>query len=192
VIAATGPDAIDTALRALDRGQLIVFPTDTVYGLACGRGDTSKLFAAKERPVEKRIPVLVADIADLEGRVELTPAARALADRFWPGGLTLVLRSESGATTAFRVPAGAFARAIVKRGGPLPTTSANRSGAVDPRNADEVLTQLGGRVDVLFDGGPLSGVASTIVDCTGPEPRVIREGAIPAADIGAGIASVAG
>jgi L-threonylcarbamoyladenylate synthase len=176
------PGAVEEAAAALASGELVAFPTDTVYGLAAGHDHIRKLFEAKDRPREKRIPVLLSSVENLEASAIVTPAARVLAARFWPGPLTLVLVAPRRGTLAFRVPANDVARRLIAAsGGGLPVTSANRSGAADARTAQEVLDQLGGRIDLVLDGGPTSGgVPSTVVDCTSEPARILREGAIPA------------
>src|SRR5207244_2598144 len=154
VLAADAPGAVEEAAAALARGELVAFPTDTVYGLAAAQSHVRKLFIAKERPAEKRIPVLLASAANLEASAIVTPAARALAARWWPGPLTLVLVAPRRGTIAFRVPAGDVARRLIAAsGGGLPVTSANRSGQPDARTAQEVMDQLGGRIHLILDGG---------------------------------------
>ncbi len=181
LINAGAPGAIAEAAAALARGELVAFPTDTVYGLAAGHGHTKKLFVAKGRPPEKRIPVLLADAANLDASAIVTPLARRLAHRFWPGPLTIVLTAPGRGTLGFRVPHHAIARQLLAAsGGGLPVTSANRSGETECRTAGNVLAQLEGRIHLVLDGGRTpGGVASTVVDCTGEEPVIVRQGAIP-------------
>ena len=104
LLAADSPGAVEEAAAALSRGELVAFPTDTVYGLAAGHDHVRKLYVAKDRPKEKRIPVLLSDASNLEASAQVTPAARALAERFWPGPLTIVLVAPRRGTLAFRVP----------------------------------------------------------------------------------------
>ena len=181
LIDAGAPGAIGEAAAALARGELVAFPTDTVYGLAAGHGHTRKLFAAKERPLERRIPVLLADIANLDASAIVTPLARRLAQRFWPGPLTIVLTAPGRGTLGFRVPDHSVARQLLAAsGGGLAVTSANRSGGTECRTAEEVRAQLDGRIHLILDGGRTpGGVASTVVDCAGDTPLILREGAIP-------------
>jgi L-threonylcarbamoyladenylate synthase len=176
---------VEEAAAALARGELVAFPTDTVYGLAAGHDHVRTLYEAKDRPKDKRIPVLLSDAANLEASALVTPAARALAQAFWPGPLTLVLVAPRRGTLAFRVPDHAVARRLIAAsGGGLPVTSANRSGQPDARSAEEVLAQLEGRVALVLDGGRTpGGVPSTVVDCTTDQVKVLREGAISAAQI---------
>jgi L-threonylcarbamoyladenylate synthase len=193
LLAADTPGAVEEAAAALARGELVAFPTDTVYGLAAGHDHLRKLYVAKDRPKEKRIPVLLSDASNLEASAQVTPAARALAARFWPGPLTLVLVAPRRGTLAFRVPDHPLARRLIAAsGGGLPVTSANRSGYADARTAEEVIEQLGGRIALVLDGGKTTGgVPSTIVDCTTSEAKVLREGAISAAQIQQALAKVA-
>jgi len=189
LLQADAPGAVEEAAAALASGELVAFPTDTVYGLASGHDHVRKLYIAKDRPKEKRIPVLLSDATNLEASALVTPAARALAAAFWPGPLTLVLVAPRRGTIAFRVPDQAVARRLIAAsGGGLPVTSANRSGQKDARSADEVIAQLDGRIALVLDGGPTTGgVASSIVDCTSDQIKVIREGAISLAQLEAAL-----
>ena len=192
LIEAGAPGAVEEAAAALERGEVVAFPTDTVYGIAAGHGNIEALFTAKGRPKEKRIPVLLSDASHLEASAIVTPAARALAERFWPGPLTIVLVAPRRGSLAFRVPASDIARRLIAAsGGGLPVTSANISGQPDATTADEVMRQLGGRIALVLDGGRSpGGVPSTIVDCTGNAVRIVREGAISESEIDRAIAEV--
>ena len=185
LLKADAPGVVEEAAAALTRGEVVAFPTDTVYGVAAGHGHIEALFQAKGRPKDKRIPVLLSDASHLEASAIVTPAARALAARFWPGPLTIVLVAPRRGTVAFRVPANAVARRLIAAsGGGLPVSSANLSGRPDATTAAEVLEQLDGRIALVIDGGKVpGGVPSTVVDCTGPEPRILREGAVSAKEI---------
>ena len=185
LLQADAPGAVEEAAAALARGELVAFPTDTVYGLAAGHDHLRKLYVAKDRPKDKRIPVLLSDVTNLEASALVTPAARALAERFWPGPLTLVLVAPRRGTLAFRVPDHPVARRLIAAsGGGLPVTSANRSGQSASRSAEEVIAQLDGRIALVLDGGRTTGgVASTVVDCTSDQIKVLREGAISVAEI---------
>jgi tRNA threonylcarbamoyl adenosine modification protein (Sua5/YciO/YrdC/YwlC family) len=189
-------EAIEAATRAVRAGELIVVPTDTVYGIAA-RPDRKKatalLFAAKRRPRDLTLPVLVGDVEDA-GRVGvLDDRARALADRFWPGGLTLVLprtelarRWDLGGekqTAGVRVPNHPVALDLLRTTGPLAVTSANHSGEPTPSDCPGVRALFGQTVAVYLCAGPVGGLASTVVDVSGPEPKVLREGAIRAAEV---------
>ncbi len=185
LLPADAPGAVEEAATALEKGELVAFPTDTVYGLAAGHGHLRKLYIAKDRPKDKRIPILLSDAANLEASAMVTPAARALAARFWPGPLTIVLVAPRRGTIAFRVPANDVARRLIAAsGGGLPVTSANRSGMPDSTTAQEVVAQLDGRVAIVLDGGPTGGtMSSTIVDCTTDQITVLREGSITRAQL---------
>jgi L-threonylcarbamoyladenylate synthase len=194
------PDARAEAARVLARGGIVALPTDTVYGIAVSI-DTpdgiERLFAAKQRPPDKAIALLIADAAQAMELGVLSDAATTLADAFWPGGLTLVLPrradrplpalggDEAGMTTVgLRVPDHDAPRALARAVGPLPTTSANRSGEPEARDADEIEALLGDAVDLILDGGPAhGGPASTVVDTTVDPLRILREGAIPRDEI---------
>ena len=185
LLQADAPGAVEEAAAALASGELVAFPTDTVYGLASGHDHVRKLYVAKDRPKEKRIPVLLSDATNLEASAMVTAAARALAEAFWPGPLSLVLVAPRRGTIAFRVPDHAVARRLIAAsGGGLPVTSANRSGQSDARTAEEVMAQLDGRIALVLDGGPTTGgVASTVVDCTSDHIKILRVGAISIAQI---------
>jgi L-threonylcarbamoyladenylate synthase len=192
VLKADAPGAVEEAAAALARAEVVAFPTDTVYGIAAGHGNIEALFAAKGRPREKRIPVLLSDASHLEASAIVTPAARALAERFWPGPLTIVLVAPRRGSLAFRVPANDVARRLIAAsGGGLPVTSANISGRPDATTAEEVMEQLGGRIALVLDGGRTpGGVPSTIVDCSGDGVRIVREGAITEREIDRAITEV--
>jgi L-threonylcarbamoyladenylate synthase len=195
-----GPEGRDEAVRVLRAGGVIAVPTDTVYGIAVALatpGGIERLFAAKSRPPDKAIALLLADAEQAADIGDLTPAARALAGAFWPGGLTLVVPRRvdrplpaaltGGAlapgaipTVGLRVPDHDAPRALARALGPLPTTSANVSGEPELRDADEIEARLGAALDLILDGGPArGGPASTVVDVTGDTPRIVRSGAIP-------------
>ncbi len=185
LLRADAPGAVEEAAAALARGELVAFPTDTVYGLAAGHDHVRKLFLAKDRPKDKRIPVLLSDASNLEASAMVTPAARALAARFWPGPLSLVLVAPRRGTLAFRVPANDVARRLLAAsGGGLPVTSANRSGEPSLRDADAVAEALGEAVEIIVDSGPTpGGVASTVIALTDSGPQILREGPITEAEL---------
>ncbi len=181
---------LDLAAQLLRQHQLIAFPTDTVYGvgtLAFDGATVLKLYVAKERPPEKAIPILIADIADLDQvAIDVPPLAYRLMETFWPGALTIVVPKQphipievsTTDTVAVRMPDLDLARDLMRRTGPLAVTSANRSAGPNPRTAQEVLEQLAGRIDAIVDGGQTpGGVPSTVVDCTQSTPVILREGA---------------
>lgn len=195
-LSASQPTAIEKALRILRAGGLAAFPTDTVYGLGALAFDgvaVESIYTAKNRPVEKAIPILLADPADLDQvAVDIPDMARTLAARFWPGPLTLVVPKQSTlpeavsatATVAVRIPDHPAARALLRATGPLAVTSANLSGQASPIDADEVLRQLNGRIQLVLDGGPTpGGIPSTLVECLGAEPIILREGPLTKAQI---------
>lgn len=189
-----GADARAEAIEHLRAGRIVAVPTDTVYGIAADMALPDaivRLFAAKQRPPEKAVAVLLAELAQAEAFAWLRPHARALGDRFWPGGLTLVLPLLQGArlpaelagagTIGVRIPDHDAPRSLARALGPVPTTSANLSGETDARDANEVAEKLGAAVALVIDGGPIrGGPASTVVDCTSDRPSILREGAIPA------------
>jgi L-threonylcarbamoyladenylate synthase len=192
------PIALQRAVDCLLAGGLVAFPTDTVYGLGAlvwNEASIRRIYAAKERPPEKAIPVLVADIAAARRLVAKLPAtAEALATHFWPGPLTLVvpcgdglpefLTSGSG-TVALRVPDHPVTlRLLALLGQPLAVTSANRSGLPSPLTAQEVLDQLAGRIDAVVDGGPCpGGQPSTVVSLVTEPPILLRAGPIDIKDL---------
>jgi tRNA threonylcarbamoyl adenosine modification protein (Sua5/YciO/YrdC/YwlC family) len=185
-------EAVDAAVRALRRGELVVLPTDTVYGLAADAFSpeaVGKLLEAKGRGRDMPTPVLVPSQRTLDGLVDIVPpAARELVEAFWPGALTLVLvhaatlawdLGDTKGTVAVRMPLDPVALAVLEQTGPLAVSSANRSGLAPATDAAEAARQLGTAVEVYLDAGP-SGepVPSTIVDLTGERPRVLRLGAL--------------
>lgn len=194
---ASDEEAIKSAAAFLRQGQLVVFPTDTLYGVAAAVNDAAAidaLYRAKGRPDEKGIPVLLSDASALVQVAREVPAvAQGLIERFWPGPLTLVLprRHElpanlsSDENVAVRMPDDAVARAIIREaGGAVAATSANRSGEPPARDAREAMDALGGRVAAIVDGGQVShGISSTIVDCTVSPPVILRHGPLTADDL---------
>jgi len=185
VLAAT-PDGLAAAALVLHRGGLLAFPTDTVYGVACAAARPDRvdaLFALKQRPAQRRIPMLVAGLAGLPAGWRVDDRARALADRFWPGALTLVLPpAADGETQAFRAPDHPVAQALIREAGPLLATSANISDQPDTLGADEVLIAFATQQDLLdavLDGGAVpGGVASTVVDLSVTPARILRPGPV--------------
>jgi L-threonylcarbamoyladenylate synthase len=191
LISAQDPQAIPLALDILRAGGLVAFPTDTVYGvgsLAFDQEAIESIYIAKDRPLEKAIPILIGDVDALEQvAVDIPALARRLASRFWPGPLTIILpkRGELPAavsatsTVGVRVPDHPVARALLRAAGPMAVTSANISGQESPRTAGEVMAQLGGRIPLVLDGGESpGGVSSTVVDVTRGEPVILRAGPV--------------
>jgi L-threonylcarbamoyladenylate synthase len=190
------------ALDALRAGMPVVLPTDTVYGVAADatRPDaTRRLFEVKERPADVALPVLAADPDQAFGLADDVPdAARRLAARFWPGGLTIVVARRPGLgvdlggpddrTVGVRVPDHDVPRRLAAEVGPLATTSANRHGRPTPETADGVRHELGAAVAVVVDGGRCAGAPSTVVSCLDGVVRVLREGRIPTDEVLAALA----
>ena len=184
-------EGLATAAELLRGGAVLAFPTDTVYGVgvAAARADRLEaLFALKRRPLDRRIPMLVAGLEQVDGW-SVDERAATLAERFWPGALTLVLPSLSGGETqAFRAPHHAVALALIASSGPILGTSANISDQPDTLGADEVLIAFATQQDELaavVDGGPVpGGRASTVLDLSVDPPRILREGPISAEELG--------
>jgi len=196
ILRAAQAHSLERAAELLRAGQLVAFPTDTVYGvgaLAFNAASVAAIYVAKQRPPEKAIPILVADEADLLRVTASVPdAAHRLIAHFWPGGLTLVLPKHpdvpeivsADMTLAVRIPNLNLARALMRLTGPLAATSANRSGQPSPITASDVMLQLGGRIAAVLDGGPCpGGTPSTVVDCVSSPARVVRQGAVSLADL---------
>lgn len=187
------PEGLATAAAVLDRGGLVAFPTDTVYGIGCRADEAEavdRLFAAKRRPVDKQVPILAASLEQVDAfGYRVDEPVRALATRWWPGPLTIVLRfagalavsAAQPATQAFRVPDHPVALALIEKSGPLATSSANRSGEPETYDADDVLVAFADDdlLDAVVDGGRVpGGVASTVLDLTASPARLLREGPI--------------
>lgn len=198
ILPAQDPKALSQALSILRAGGLVVFPTDTVYGvgaLAFDGAAVEQIYAVKDRPIEKAIPVLIADPADLaKVTLKVPESAARLAAHFWPGPLTLIVPKHPNlpeavsatSTVGVRIPDHPLARMLLRAAGPMAVTSANLSGRPSPSTAQEVLAQLGGRVALIIDGGKTpGGVPSTVVDCVGMEARILRAGPISKDEIGA-------
>jgi L-threonylcarbamoyladenylate synthase len=191
-------DAIQEAAKWILNGGLVALPTDTLYGLAAdpfSAAAVARVFAVKGRAAERALPLIAADAAQVTAHLgRLTAMGQRLADRFWPGPLTLLMAAApalandvSGGTgkVGVRVPADAVARAIcVEAARPITATSANVSGDPATSDPDRVEQTLGDRIDLLIDTGTTPGGApSTIVDVTGAEPTLVRAGAISWDDI---------
>jgi L-threonylcarbamoyladenylate synthase len=185
-------EGLGAAARAVRAGRLVVLPTDTVYGIGCDAFSASavrSLLAAKKRGPDMPVPVLVGSWSTIDGLVLGVPkAARDLIEAFWPGGLSLVLPhapslnwdlGSTKGTVMLRMPLHPVALELLRDVGPMAVSSANVSGSPPASSAAEAEAQLGESVAVYLDGGPSGeAVASTIVDLTGDDPRVLREGAV--------------
>jgi L-threonylcarbamoyladenylate synthase len=207
VISQEDPKSISTAIRFLQSGGLVAFPTDTIYGLATPVMNNSgiiRLFEAKGRSTNKAIAVLIGGISQLDSVADLLPRkfdevigrtsqsnsiriAMRLAEVFWPGPLTLIFQRHTRLpnilsprpTIGVRMPDHPFVLGILNEIGPLATTSANISDGPNPSTAQDVLTQLGNRIELIIDGKTTPNtIGSTVVDCTGLTPTIIRRGPI--------------
>ena len=181
---------IEAAAAAARRGALVVFPTDTVYGIGTRPDDptaTARLFAAKRRTRELTLPVLVATTDDARRVAVFDDRASRVAAACWPGALTIVLARTivsrgwelggDGGTIGVRIPDHPVARSLLERAGPLAATSANRSGEPPGRHHDELVAMFGAAVAVyLSTDRPLARAASTVIELTGPEPKILRRG----------------
>jgi L-threonylcarbamoyladenylate synthase len=189
-----GLAAATTAIRS---GELVVLPTDTVYGLAADAFDPAavrRLLDAKGRGRDMPPPVLVGSVGTLDALGSTVPSwARVLVEHYWPGPLTIVVREQSSlqwdlgetrGTVAVRMPHDPVALELLGRTGPLAVSSANTTGKPAATDADQATEMLGESVAVVLDGGPtVDDRPSTIVDCTGSQPRVLRVGAVPVEEL---------
>ena len=175
---------------------MVAIPTDTVYGIAAdpfSPGAVTRLFAAKHRPREVQVPVLVASVDQALALADgASEGAMGLMERFWPGGLTIVVARRPGLeadlgeddrTIGIRCPDHTTARRLCAEVGPLATTSANVHGGETPPTAAEVAQLFGRDVALVLDGGRCEGAPSTVVDCAGSQPRLLRDGLVPWAEV---------
>jgi len=196
ILSIQDPQAISIAAKIIGQGGSVVFPTDTIYGLAADPWNgqaIQDIYTAKGRPQEKAIPVLIGSLPQLSLITQsLSDKMLTLATSFWPGPLTLVLPKKESlpeelsqyTTLGVRMPDNPFTLALLLQTGPLATTSANISGTSNPVNAQDVINQLNGRVDLILDGGSTPGdSASTVVDCTNDDLIILREGPISYVDL---------
>lgn len=198
MIPADDPGAMELALYLLRRGEIVAFPTDTVYGIGAHAFIPSAvegLYAVKGRQKDKAIPLLLSCPEEMESvALEVPPLARLLAERFWPGGLTLVLKAAphlpaaitaGGPTVAVRQPDHEIPLALIKAlGSPLATTSANLSGEADPVRAAQIDRELRRKIALILDGGACrQGVSSTVIDLTAEPPAVLRRGSVPVEEV---------
>jgi L-threonylcarbamoyladenylate synthase len=184
--------SIARAATALSVGELVILPTDTVYGLAAaadGPEAVRAIFAAKGRPAKQPLQLLFSVDAHIDEFAELPPAARAIIDGFGPGAWTAIVPCAKGWTSpalaggdtaGIRIPDHPVVAAVVNAlGRPIAATSANRHGNPSPTSCEEAIQEVGERCGVAIDGGPATvGLDSTVIDCTGDTPRILREGAI--------------
>jgi L-threonylcarbamoyladenylate synthase len=181
------------AIELIRNGGLVAYPTDTVYGLGTSifqEGGVRRIFEVKGRPPSDPLPILIADVAQVEELAAVVPSvARDLMRRFWPGPLTIVLPRSSrvpevvsggGPSIALRMPNHPIPLRLIQEAGvPIVGTSANSHGAPSPITATQVATDIGDRIDLILDGGRTPhGIPSTVVDLTGAAPRVVRAGAL--------------
>jgi len=191
IIPSTSPDAIPQALNTLNSGGIVAFPTDTVYGVGVSAFDDNavrSIYKAKDRPVEKAIPILIAEHSDLEKvGMDIPQTAYKLSARFWPGPLTCVIFKNNSlpesvsatSTVGVRIPDHEMARMLLRAAGPMAVTSANLSGQSSLTNADDVYAQLSGRIPLIIDGGETpGGIPSTVVDCSTEEIKILRKGPV--------------
>ena len=186
------PRLLNQAVQLLRDGGVVAFPTDTVYGVGVDPFQPEavrRLYRIKGRPEDKPIAILVGSIEDV-ARVAQTPSRTfsRLADRFWPGGLTLIVETRElppeitagGSTVGVRMPDHPLTLELLRGfGGPIATTSANRSGENPATSAEDVGAQLGGRVTLIVDGGDtITKVASTVLDLSVSPPKILRHGGI--------------
>ncbi len=179
---------VKAAASAIRQGKLVVYPTDTLYGLGAdvfNEEAVEHVYQVKHRPGDMPLPVAVGSIEDIETVAHLNETARALAAALLPGALTVVLPKRlevpeqvAGDTIAVRVPDHEMALQLCRRAGAITTTSANLHGSATPATIGEARKQLSTAVDLYLDGGRLPGVPSTVVDATGRDISIIREGAI--------------
>lgn len=191
VISTTEQNAVERAIETIRGGEAVAFPTDTVYGLGVDPFNISaiiKLFEAKGRDYNKAIAILIGNIDQVELIAEtFTNNARKLVESFWPGGLTVIVPKcksipdllSANQSIGLRMPDHPIALRLLNEFGPLATSSANITGKVNPLNAQDVISQLGGRIPLILDGGNCpGGVPSTVVDCMTEQTRILRQGAI--------------
>ncbi len=190
-------DGITAAIAAAKRGDLVVLPTDTVYGLgtdAFSQKGPQKLMAAKGRDRNMPIPVLVGHVKALDGLAQrVDGVTKSLAEAFWPGALTIVVNAqptlrwdlgETNQTVALRMPLNPIAIELLNAVGPMAVSSANKTGQSPATNVEEAIAQLGEVVTIYLDGGQTPGnIASTIVDVSSGEIKLLRQGAIPLEEI---------
>ncbi len=196
ILKSTTESCLDRALEILESGGIVAFPTDTVYGIGTSAFNNEavlSLFEAKGRSRMQAVPVLISSMAQIATvTTGLSDLARPLAEKYWPGPITLVLSKNTNLaeavspsdTVGVRMPKHEFAKLLLDAVGPLAVTSANITGHQSLSGADEVFQAMKGKIELVIDGGKTPGqVPSTVVDCTGMKPVIIREGPISQAEI---------
>lgn len=196
IISQNSTDAIEKTLTTIKLGGVVAVPTDTVYGLACAVDNSAaieSLYQIKNRESIKAIPVLIADLSQINLVAKsMNKKALKLAKTFWPGAMTIIVAKNellpanltTHPTVGVRIPDHDWLRAIIHATGPLAATSANISGEASPATANQVLEQLGGRIELIIDGGECKGgISSTVVDCSTEDINILREGGIPTKEI---------
>jgi tRNA threonylcarbamoyl adenosine modification protein (Sua5/YciO/YrdC/YwlC family) len=200
------PGALASATHCVQSGQLVVLPTDTVYGVGADAFDSTAvgdLLAAKGRGRDMPVPVLVGSWSTIEGLVNMVSTTTwDLVEAFWPGGLTLIVEQapsltwdlgDARGTVAVRMPLHPVAIELLEKTGPMAVSSANRTGKAPALTAQDAQEQLGDDIAVYLDGGPArTGVASTIVDVTAEVPRIVRAGAVTADELRSVVPDVIG
>lgn len=181
----TNGEVISLAAGIIRNGGLVAFPTETVYGLganALDRKAVQKLYQVKKRPRSKPFTVQIADVSEIKKSwgCEFSSKAALLAEKFWPGPLTIILRASAGGSVGFRIPKHDIAFSLIRAAGvPLFVPSANVSGNRPSLTAGDVLGEFEGKIDAVIDGGPASGgIESTVVDLTSDEAKILREGSV--------------
>lgn len=201
----TRSSPVSLAVSAARRHELVVFPTETAYAVACDAFSpeaVDRLNRAKGRSGATALPVMVGSVRGLEGlAAQVTPEEKALVAGFWPGPLTVVCKTQpslawdlggSGETVSLRMPLHPLALEVLAGVGPMAVVTANRAGAPAPVDCDEAVEQMGEAVSLYLDGGPCTpGPPSTIVDLTRPRARLVREGALPATQLAEWLPSLA-
>lgn len=191
ILAQSDPATLPVAVNIIKTGEVVAFPTDTVYGIgamASSPEAIDRLYQIKGRSFDKPIPILIGSIDQLDLIVSvLPPTVKLLAKRFWPGPLTMVMLKKTGLpdnltslpTVGVRIPNHKFALDLLNICGPLAVTSANLSGRGEAQTVSQVMEQLGGNLELIVDGGSSTGgIASTVVDLSGTHPIIIRQGPI--------------
>jgi L-threonylcarbamoyladenylate synthase len=196
IISIEHPKAINKAADVLLNNGVIAFPTDTVYGIAClalNQNAIERIFSIKGRDSNKALPILIGNLEQLELiALPINEKAQKLVNVFWPGALTIIVMRRPTlpenlspySTVGIRMPNHTWLMKFIQKVGPLATTSANLSGKIEARNALEVAEALNKKIDLIIDGGQSpSALPSTVVDCSGPEIKILREGTITSEEI---------